>query len=146
MKTGLCSQCTCEEDCRSATLFCRRLMSMYWRVLLLFIIFWMVWWFLSMAVKHFLQLCVKVTSSWNIQWQSVSLLFLPWSRAFHFKTLGPPKYAWYVCYEMFSSMYLKLGWPHFETLALVTWQFCLKSTGPSGSPVLVIWLAFSRAW
>lgn len=59
--------CTCEEACRSATLFCRRLMSMCCSVLLLLIIFWMVRWFLSITVKHFLQLCVKVASSYSIQ-------------------------------------------------------------------------------
>lgn len=56
-------QLTCEEACRSATLFCSRLMSRCSRVLLLFVIFWMVWWFFSITVKHFLQLCVKVASS-----------------------------------------------------------------------------------
>lgn len=61
---------TCEADWRSATLFCRRFISMCWRVLLLFIIFWMVWWFLSITVRHFLQLCVKVASSCSIQCQA----------------------------------------------------------------------------
>lgn len=58
---------TCEEACRSATLFCRRLMSRCCSVLLPFIIFWMVWWFFSITVKHFLQLCVKVASSCKVQ-------------------------------------------------------------------------------